>query len=231
MELLQSGLDIFLHLDKHLSVWAAALGPWLYGVLFLIIFSETGLVVAPYLPGDSLLFAVGALSAVEGSPIKLPFVFVLLAAAAILGDAVNYWIGAWVGPKVFNREDSILFDKRHLIRTHRFYEKHGGKTIVLARFIPIIRTFAPFVAGIGRMTYLHFAVYNVSGGVAWTLLFLLAGHYFANMPVVKSHFHYVILAIIVISFIPVAVELVKAKWYPEPEAAAKEPPCAPSASS
>jgi len=227
MELIHSAIDIFLHLDKHLNVWAGALGPGLYAVLFAIVFCETGLVVTPYLPGDSLLFAVGALSAVEGSPISLPLVFVLLAAAAILGDAVNYWAGAWVGPKIFTREDSVIFDKRHLVRTHRFYEKHGGKTIVLARFIPIIRTFAPFVAGIGHMSYLHFAAYNVSGGVVWTLSFLLAGHYFADMPVVKNHFHYVILAIIVLSFIPVAVELVRAKWYPEPETAAKEPPCAP----
>jgi len=222
MELIQSALDIFLHLDQHLNAWAGSLGPWLYVVLFLVIFSETGLVIAPYLPGDSLLFAVGALSAMEGSPIRLPYVMILLAAAAVLGDAVNYYIGHRIGPMIFNKEDSLLFDKKHLVRTHRFYDKYGGKTIVLARFIPIIRTFAPFVAGIGEMSYARFALYNVTGGVAWTFLFLGAGYKFADLPVVRTHFHYVILAIIIISVIPIVVELIKAKYCPEPEEPAKK---------
>ncbi|MBI4676224.1 MAG: DedA family protein [Elusimicrobia bacterium] len=228
MELLQQGLDIFLHLDLHLNQWAAALGPGLYVVLFLIVFCETGLVITPYLPGDSLLFAVGALSATEGSPIRLPQVMVLLAVAAILGDAVNYAAGFWIGPKVFNKEDSWLFDRRHLLRARRFYERHGGKTIILARFIPIIRTFAPFVAGIGKMSYPRFALYNVTGGVAWTVIFLGAGYKFANLPAVKKHFHFVILAIVVISAIPVVVELVKARYCPEPEEASTRTAAGPS---
>ncbi|OGR60207.1 MAG: hypothetical protein A2X36_03530 [Elusimicrobia bacterium GWA2_69_24] len=223
MEFLHTGIDIFLHLDQHLNAWAGTLGPWLYLVLFLIIFCETGLVIAPYLPGDSLLFAVGALSATPGSPIDIFKVWLLLTAAAILGDAANYFIGHKIGPMIFNREDSLLFDRRHLLRTHRFYEKYGGKTIVLARFIPIIRTFAPFVAGIGEMSYPRFAVYNVAGAVAWTTLFLGGGHKFANLPAVKSHFHYVILGIIVISAIPVAVELYRAKFHPEPDEASPAP--------
>ncbi|MFA6028379.1 MAG: DedA family protein [Elusimicrobiota bacterium] len=226
MEMLQTLLDVFLHLDKHLNAWAGQLGPWLYGVLFAVIFSETGLVVAPYLPGDSLLFAVGALAASPDSPIKLPLICALLIVAAILGDAVNYSAGKWIGPKVFNKEDSMFFDRRHLLRAHRFYEKYGGKTIVLARFIPIVRTFAPFVAGIGEMSYARFALYNVTGGCAWVLSFLLGGYYFANIPTVKKNFHFVILAIIVISVIPVVVEFLRARSEPE---AGSAPPSSPSA--
>ena len=212
MDQLRLLLDVFLHLDRHLNAWAAQLGGWLYLVLFGVVFCETGLVVTPFLPGDSLLFAVGALSAMEGSPIRLPQVIALLCSAAILGDAVNYAIGYRVGPKIFHREDSLLLNKEHLLRTRRFYEKHGGKTIILARFIPIIRTFAPFVAGVGRMEYRRFALFNVAGGVAWTLIFTLAGHRFAGIPAVQKNFHYVILAIIVLSVIPVVVELAKARW-------------------
>jgi len=211
LNLLRSGLDVFLHLDAHLNQWAALLGPQLYGVLFLIIFSETGLVVAPYLPGDSLLFAVGALAAREGSPINLFWAWTLLSAAAVLGDTVNYAAGKWAGPKVFAREDSWLLNRKHLDEAHRFYERYGGKTIILARFVPIIRTFAPFVAGIGAMSYPRFAFYNVIGGLAWTTAFLIGGYKFAGLPVVKHHFHYVILAIIVISCIPPVVEVLKAR--------------------
>ncbi|MFA6092658.1 MAG: DedA family protein [Elusimicrobiota bacterium] len=230
MELLQTALDVFLHLDKHLNAWAGQLGPGLYGVLFAVIFCETGLVVTPYLPGDSLLFAVGALAASPDSPIKLPLICVLLILAAVLGDAVNYSAGKWIGPKIFNKTDSRIFDRRHLLRTHRFYEKYGGKTIVLARFIPIIRTFAPFVAGIGEMSYAQFALYNVAGGVAWTLSFLLGGYYFANMPFVQKNFHYVVLAIIVISVIPVIVELVRARMHPDPDEPVTPTPPSPSSS-
>jgi len=210
MALLRAGWEVFIHLDAHLNQWAALLGPWLYGALFLIIFGETGLVVTPYLPGDSLLFAVGALAARAGSPVSLPWVWTLLSAAAILGNMANYAAGKWAGPKMFSRDGSWLLNRKHLDEAHRFYEKYGGKTIILARFVPIIRTFAPFVAGIGTMSYARFAAYNAVGSAAWTTTFLLAGYKFAGLPVVKSHFHYVILAIIVISFIPPAWEFVKA---------------------
>jgi membrane-associated protein len=211
MEWLGKVVDIFLHLDKHLNELAAQTGSWLYAVLFLIIFCETGLVVTPFLPGDSLLFAVGALSATEGSPINLPVTAILLIIAAILGDAVNYAIGKRIGPKVFKSQSSRLLNKEHLMRAHKFYEKHGGKTIILARFIPIIRTFAPFVAGIGEMSYFKFAIYNVTGGVLWVLSFLLLGYWFGNQEIVKKNFTLVILAIIVISVIPVIVEFIKAR--------------------
>lgn len=209
MELLRQAIDIFLHLDAHLNEWAALIGPWLYVLLFAIIFCETGLVVTPFLPGDSLLFAVGALASIEGSPIDLPIMGVLLCIAAVLGDAVNYSIGARVGPRVFTSETSWLLNKDHLRQTHEFYERHGGKTIILARFIPIIRTFAPFIAGIGKMGYTHFAAYNVTGGIVWVMSFLLAGYYFGNMPVVKRNFHVVIVAIIVISVMPPVIEYLR----------------------
>jgi len=211
MELLQQAIDIFLHLDSHLNSWAGMLGSWLYLVLFLIIFCETGLVVTPFLPGDSLLFAVGALASVDGSPIRLPLLSLLLFGAAVAGDAVNYAIGARVGPRVFSHNGSRLFKREHLIRTQRFYEKYGGKTIVLARFIPIIRTFAPFVAGIGTMSYPRFALFNVTGGAAWIMSFLLGGYFFGNVPVVKQNFHYVIVAIIVISIMPPVLEYLRAR--------------------
>ena len=211
MEFLQDVIDIFLHLDLHLNAWAGMLGPWLYLVLFLIIFCETGLVVTPFLPGDSLLFAVGALASVDGSSIHLPLLSVLLFGAAVAGDAVNYAIGARIGPRVFSHSDSRLFNREHLIRTQRFYEKYGGKTIVLARFIPIIRTFAPFVAGIGTMAYSRFALFNVTGGALWVLSFVLGGFFFGNVPVVKQNFHYVIVAIIVISVMPPIVEYLRAR--------------------
>ena len=211
MQLILKLIDIFLHLDQHLNEWAGTLGPWLYALLFLVVFCETGLVVTPFLPGDSLLFAVGALASLDGSPIGLPQVALLLVVAAVLGDAVNYSIGAYLGPAVFTSERSWLLNKQHLVRTQLFYAKHGGKTIFLARFVPIIRTFAPFVAGVGSMTYARFALYNVTGGVAWVLAFLMAGYWFGQLPVVKQYFHLVIVAIIVISVIPVIVEVVRAR--------------------
>ncbi|HOX47450.1 MAG TPA: DedA family protein [Myxococcota bacterium] len=211
LELIQTVWDIFVHIDVHLNAWAGAMGPWLYVLLFAIIFCETGLVVTPFLPGDSLLFAIGALSTRSGSPIELWLMAVLLCAAAVGGDAVNYSIGKWVGPKVFSKERSRWLNRKHLERAQRFYERHGGKTIILARFVPIIRTFAPFVAGIGRMRYLRFASFNVTGGVAWVLAFLLAGFFFADLPVVKDQFHIVIAVIILISMIPIAVEFWRAR--------------------
>jgi len=211
MEFFQYLIDIFLHLDTHLNDLAGSLGPLLYVLLFLIVFAETGLVVTPFLPGDSLLFAIGALAASEGSPINIALVIVLLIIAAILGDAVNYAIGYRVGPRVFTSETSRLLNKEHLVRTQRFYEKYGGKTIIFARFMPIVRTFAPFVAGIGSMRYSHFAAYNVVGGIAWVIAFTLAGYYFGELPMVKSNFHYVILAIIIISAIPPVLEFLRAR--------------------
>jgi len=212
MSFIHALVDILLHLDQHLNIWASVLGPWLYVVLFLIVFCETGLVITPYLPGDSLLFAVGAISARQGSVIHWMPMAACLSVAAILGDTINYAIGHWLGPKIFSRENSLLLSKKHLMRTHQFYEKHGGKTVVLARFIPVIRTFAPFVAGVGGMNYSRFLLFNVVGGLVWTLLFLGTGYRFANLPVVKEHFHYVILAIIIISIIPAVVEYVKARY-------------------
>ncbi len=210
MEFLHQAVDLFLHIDRHLNEWAAQLGPWTYVLLFAVIFCETGLVVTPFLPGDSLLFAVGALAATPGSPISLVAVLALLSIAAVLGDAVNYAAGAYVGPAVFKREDSVWLNKKHLLRTHAFYEEHGGKTIVIARFLPIIRTFAPFVAGIGRMGYARFAAYNVAGGLLWVTLFLTAGYKFAGLPMVQKNFHYVILALVILPGIPALIEFLRA---------------------
>lgn len=206
MELLSQFIDIVLHLDVHLNAWAAWMGIWLYVVVFAVVFCETGLVVTPFLPGDSLLFACGALAASEGSAINLFVLMPVIFAAAVLGDFCNYEIGKWLGPKVFTRETSWLLNKKHLEKAHAFYEKYGGKTIILARFIPVIRTFAPFVAGIGKMTYFHFASFNVIGALLWTVLFTLGGYLFADLPVVQNHFHYVVLAIIVLSCLPAVYE-------------------------
>jgi len=211
MEYVHHVVDLFLHLDQHLNTWAGTLGPWLYLVLFLVVFCETGLVVTPFLPGDSLLFATGALASIEGSPLQLPFLLVLLVAAAVLGDAANYSFGAYVGPAVFSSERSWLFNKQHLERTAHFYERHGGKTIFLARFVPIVRTFAPFVAGIGRMRYRDFAVFNITGAVTWVCSFLLGGYWFGQIPTVKRNFHVVILAIVVISVLPIVTEYLRAR--------------------
>jgi len=211
MQLLTQLFEFILHIDRHLGEIIADYGTWTYLILFAIVFIETGLVVMPFLPGDSLLFAIGALASIPDSGLNLWLISALLIAAAVLGDAVNYTVGAYIGPRIFSHEGSRWFNKQHLMRTHEFYEKYGGKTILLARFIPIIRTFAPFVAGVGSMTYARFAVYNVTGGVAWVLAFLMAGYWFGQLPVVKQYFHLVIVAIIVISVIPVIVELVKAR--------------------
>jgi membrane-associated protein len=194
-----------------INQYANDLGPWLYVVLFLIIFAETGLVVTPFLPGDSLLFAVGAVAAAPGSPIQLGFTAVLLVVAAVLGDAVNYSVGFYVGPRVFTREDSWVLHKKHLLRAQRFYEYYGGITIILARFIPIVRTFAPFVAGIGKMRYVRFALFNVTGGCAWILSFLLGGWWFGGRELVQKNFKLVIAAIIVISVLPGVFEYVRAR--------------------
>jgi membrane-associated protein len=210
MELISEGLNLLRQLvnQDFLNGLVAQLGPWFYVVMFAIIFAETGLVVTPFLPGDSLLFALGALAATPGSPISLPLMIALLIAAAVLGDAVNYAIGYRVGPAVFRYEKSWLFNKGHLLKAQAFYEKYGSKTIILARFVPIVRTFAPFVAGIGKMTYSRFGLYNVVGGVAWVLICVLAGVAFGQVPWVKKNFEVVVLAIIFISVLPMMVELV-----------------------
>jgi membrane-associated protein len=212
--MLHTVLDIVLHLDTHLAAWGNAMGPWLYVLLFAIIFCETGLVVTPFLPGDSLLFAVGALCAIEGGPLSVGPIIVLLIIAAILGDATNYAIGRRLGPKVFKSETSWFLNKKHLLRAQRFYERHGGKTIVFARFAPILRTFAPFVAGIGKMSYPRFAMFNVTGGIAWIVSFIVAGFLFGNIPTVKKNFHIVIIAIVVVSFLPAVIEYLKERKRP-----------------
>jgi membrane-associated protein len=219
MEFIRQFSEFFRHLEMHFH------GPWLYLVLCLIVFCETGLVVTPILPGDSLLFAMGALAAKEGSPLSLSLLLILLIGAAVLGDAVNYVIGHRAGPRVFHSERSRLFNRKHLLRTQQFYDKYGGKTIILARFIPIVRTFAPFVAGIGKMRYRKFAVYNVLGGVAWVSLCLVAGHLFGNVPFVSEHFELVLVAIILISVMPMAFEFLlsrRRRTVPEPIAAEVE---------
>jgi len=200
-------LEIILHLDRHLLDLCTQYGAWVYAILFVIVFCETGLVVTPFLPGDSLLFAVGSLAAINALDLTLSIV--LLITAAILGDTVNYWIGDYVGPKVFHQENSRFLNKEYLVRTHRFYEKHGGKTIIIARFLPIIRTFAPFVAGIGSMTYKRFLMFNVVGGALWVLLFVPAGYFFGSVPFVKNNFSLVILALVLIPGIPSVVEVVR----------------------
>jgi len=206
MEFLQQLIDKVLHLDVYLNGLAGGLGPWLYVVLFVVIFCETGLVVTPFLPGDSLLFAVGALAATPGSPLSLPLLIGLLIVAAVTGDALNYYLGYRVGPAVFRSESSRLFNKKHLMRAQDFYERYGGKTIILARFIPIIRTFAPFVAGIGKMQYRRFCIYNITGGVVWVLAFLVGGYALGQRPEVKDNFHIIIVAIVIISVLPAAIE-------------------------
>lgn len=209
MELITRGLDIILHVDTHLSALIQQYGAWTYAILFLIIFCETGLVVTPVLPGDSLLFAAGAFAA-RGA-LSPWWLCVLLTLAAVAGDTVNYWMGFAVGPKFFTQRHGRLLKQEHLDRTHQFYERHGGKTIVLARFMPVIRTFAPFVAGIGRMTYQRFVMYNVGGGIAWVGLFVLGGYHFGNLSAVRHHFSLVILAIIVLSILPALISSLRSR--------------------
>lgn len=216
MEIFSWIIDLFLHLDRHLGDVIAQYGTWTYLLLFVIVFCETGLVATPFLPGDSLLFAAGTFAAIGA--LDVVWLWILLVAAAVGGDTVNYWIGAYIGPRAFTGRYRFL-KKEYLDRTHRFYEKHGGKTIILARFIPIIRTFAPFVAGIGAMNYSRFIVFNVAGGIAWVTLFVLCGYFFAKLPIVKDHFTLVVGAIIVVSILPLAYEVFQARR----EAARQEP--------
>lgn len=211
MEWIKEFIEFFLHLDEHLNSLIQYCGIWTYLILFLIVFCETGLVVTPLLPGDSLLFAVGTFAAM-GS-LNLMWVLGLLMIAAVAGDTVNYWIGSLLGPKVFHKEKSRFLKKEHLDRTHQFYEKYGGKTIIIARFIPIIRTFAPFVAGIGKMSYARFLSYNVIGGILWIILLVLGGYFFGNIPIVRKNFTWVIFAIIIISIMPAIIEFLRHKYF------------------
>jgi membrane-associated protein len=208
MEWVKQFVDLFLHLDTHLSQVIAQYGTWTHLILFLIVFCETGLVITPFLPGDSLLFAAGTFAALGDLDVRL--MILLLVVAAIVGDTVNYWVGAAIGPRAFQGNHRFL-KKEHLDRTHAFYEKHGGKTIILARFVPIIRTFAPFVAGVGAMSYGRFLTYNVVGAVLWVGLLVLAGFFFGNIPVVRENFTIVILAIVAISVMPIAVETLRGR--------------------
>jgi membrane-associated protein len=207
MELLQQLIQFILHIDRHLFDICAQYGAWVYAILFVIIFCETGFVVTPFLPGDSLLFAVGSLAAIGA--LNVWSSIILLVTAAFAGDTANYWIGHYVGPKVFHKENVRFLNKEYLERTHRFYEKHGGKTIIIARFLPIIRTFAPFVAGIGSMTYPRFMIYNLTGGILWVILFTLGGYFFGNVPFVRQNFSLVIVALVIIPGIPAATEFVR----------------------
>jgi membrane-associated protein len=210
IDLLKKLIDFILHIDTHLSEIIRDYGMWTYGVLFLIIFAETGLVILPLLPGDSLLFAAGALAALHPEQINVHLMALLLFIAAVLGDSLNYYIGSKIGPAVFRREDSIWLRKKHLERAHAFFEKYGGRAIILARFVPIVRTFVPFVAGVGAMTYRRFFVFNVVGGFVWIYAFTYLGFFFGNLPVVKKNFGLVILAIIAVSVAPIVIEGVRA---------------------
>lgn len=212
MELIIYIADFFIHLDRHLGVIIQALGSWTYVIFFLVIFCETGLVVTPFLPGDSLLFGLGTFAAL--GLLEIEWLLILLSIAAVTGNMVNYAIGQFVGPIVFHKENVRFLNREYLDRTHRFYEKHGGKTIVIARFIPIIRTFAPFVAGIGKMTYTRFTLYNVLGSIAWVTIFIVGGYYFGNLPVVKRNFTIVIFAIIIISVLPIIFEYIRHRSRP-----------------
>ena len=207
MEIITGFVDLVLHLDVHLQRLVADYGTWIYLILFAIIFCETGLVVTPFLPGDSLLFVAGAVAA--GGGMDVHTLFAVLATASFCGDNSNYWIGRFVGPRVFSRKGSLLFNPAHLERTSRFYDKYGGKTVLIARFVPIVRTFAPFVAGIGRMRYGTFLFYSFSGSVAWVGSLTYAGYYFGNVPVVKQNLTLVILAIVLLSISPAIVEYIR----------------------
>lgn len=209
-DLISHAIDFVLHIDQHLAALTMQYGIWIYVILFLIVFCETGLVVTPFLPGDSLLFAAGAVAATSAGSLNVHVIVLLLIKAAILGDAVNFAIGKYFGEKLFARPNSRLFKREYLDKTHAFYEKYGGKTIILARFVPIVRTFAPFVAGMGKMHYGRFIRYNVIGALIWVISLTYLGYWFGNFPIVKNHFGIVIIAIIVISILPMIVEIIKA---------------------
>ncbi len=211
MEYIQFVIDFILHIDVHLATLATQYGVWIYAILFVIIFCETGLVVTPFLPGDSLLFVAGALCALPSNNLYVHLLVLIIIGAAILGDASNYLIGRFFGQKLFNNPNSKIFKQSYLEKTHHFYEKYGGKTIILARFVPIVRTFAPFVAGMGRMSYRHFSFFNVVGGIVWVVLFIYAGYFFGGLQFVQNNLKLLIVVIIVISVLPAIVEVYREK--------------------
>lgn len=207
MEYFQLIIDFIIHIDAHLAELVVQYGVWIYAILFLIIFCETGLVVTPFLPGDSLLFVAGALCALPTNGLNVHLMVILLVVAAIVGDASNYTIGRLFGKKLFANPNSRIFKQSYLEKTHAFYDKHGGKTIILARFVPIVRTFAPFVAGMGHMNYRHFAAYNVTGGIVWVALFLYAGYFFGGLSFVQENLKLLLVAIIILSILPAVIEV------------------------
>jgi len=209
MSIIQNLIEIFLHLDEHLAEFVNSYGTITYAILFLIIFAETGFVITPFLPGDSLLFAAGAIAAI--GDLNIFFILAILMVAAILGDTANYWIGHFFGQKIVDSPKIKFINQKHIDQTEKFFQKHGGKTIILARFVPIIRTFAPFVAGVGRMNYGKFFSFNIIGGIAWVSLFTLVGYFFGNIPSVKHNFSLVIIAILLISVVPIGIEFIKSK--------------------
>ena len=210
-DLLKKLVDFIIHIDRHLAEIIASYGLWTYGVLFLIIFAETGLVVMPLLPGDSLLFAAGAFCTKPETGLNVHLMAGLLFVAAFLGDTLNYWVGRKIGPAVFKREDSVWLRKKHLDKAHAFFEKYGGRAVILARFVPIVRTFVPFIAGVGSMTYPRFMAYNLIGGFVWIYFFVYAGFFFGNQPFVQKNFTLVILDIIILSVVPIVVEFIR-EW-------------------
>jgi membrane-associated protein len=209
MEFLSSFVDLFLHIDHHLQTLVSQYGLWLYGILFGIVFCETGLVVFPFLPGDSLLFAAGSLASMPASQLNPHYLFFIFTSAALIGDTVNYWIGRSLGPKVFHFEKSRFFDTAHLRKTHDYFEKYGGKTIIIARFVPIVRTFTPFVAGIGSLPYPKFITFSIAGALLWVGLFSYGGYFFGQLPLIQSNFKLMIIGIIAVSLMPPAIEYLK----------------------
>lgn len=213
MEYIHFIIDFILNIDAHMAEFVMMYGVWIYVILFAIIFCETGLVITPFLPGDSLLFVAGALAAIPGNPMNVHLIVLSLIVAAILGDASNYLIGKYFGERLFSNPDSKIFKQSYLNKTHKFYEKHGGKTIILARFVPIVRTFAPFVAGMGHMSYRHFAAFNVIGGIIWVVLFAYAGYFFGGMEIVQDNLKLLIVLIIFISILPAVFEVIRNKYF------------------
>ena len=210
MEFILTAFDYALHLDRYIGALWAQYGLWLYAILFMIVFAESGLVIAPWLPGDSLLFVLGALAAADGPHVGV--LIVLLFAAAVLGNTSNYWIGRWIGPRVFHFPDSVLFSRATLEKAHAFYERHGAVTVMVSRFLPLIRTFAPFVAGVGAMPHAKFQFYSVMGGGLWVLVFVLAGYFFGQIPLVKNNLPLIIVGVVFVSFVPLAVEFLRSRW-------------------
>lgn len=217
MDLIKIALEIVLHIDTFIVHWVSIWGPWMYVALFIVIFCETGLVVTPFLPGDSLLFAAAAVAARPGAPLSIWILLLTMAAAAVLGDTANYWIGAKLGPRLLRNPDSRILRKEHLDRTHAFFERYGGKAIILGRFVPFVRTFAPFLAGVGAMEYRRFLEFNLVGGLAWVSLFLGAGYFFGRMPIVQENLTLALIGMVLITTVPIITEYVRSRRAPKAE--------------